>query len=634
MLWQYSGVTVFSGLRFKTIRGKLLGVLLSAIVLSLIFVFSLFAAASYRSGHDALNQRLESHVETQADAIAVSLWHYDHATLNAIMKAFARDADFLNAFVRDRDGDIIVSTGIVRDDDSLSQIKATHSVVHSTATGPQEIGSLEVSYRLDGLRAELIERILIDGFELLVLIVVIVAVIVIATNRMIGVPLSRLMQSITSQRQQMQRQAVDWHSDDEFGELVRAYNELQLVQTSTEQSLQQANEFLQQEIAEREHAEEVLRQSQKMQALGQLTGGVAHDFNNLLAIIYSSSELLGEQTGESGKMLDNIQRAAQRGADLTSRLLTFSRQQALEPKTIDLNAHVTDMTEVLRRTLGENVRVEMLAGEDLWYCECDPGQLENAILNFALNARDAMPEGGVLAIKTFNQRLDEKYAATQSEVDAGEYVALCVTDNGCGMSQSVAERAFEPFYTTKGLGEGTGLGLSMAFGFAKQSCGHITIDSEQGLGTVVTLYLPRSHSEPQPVDVAQVQPTTDNGSHSILVVEDDPDVRSLICSMVESLGYRVHEAADSDAAMNVLTANPEVSLMLSDVMLAGPQSGPQLAGVAQKTLPGLKVVFMSGYTDEAISGHRELGRQPLLRKPFRKHRLTEVLNEVLGSGAP
>jgi len=388
------------------------------------------------------------------------------------------------------------------------------------------------------------------------------------------------------------------------------------------------------EIAERVKAEDALRQAQKMEAVGQLTGGVAHDFNNLLTVIIGGLDTIRRcRPGEEARLRRAAEMAlqgAQRAASLTSRLLAFSRRQPLEPRPLDLNVLVRDMTELLHRTLGEQIELEGVLAPRLWTIEADQNQLESAILNLAVNARDAMPEGGKLTIETANTALDESYASVDAEVVPGQYVVICVSDTGCGMSQETVARVFEPFFTTKEVGRGTGLGLSMVYGFVKQSGGHVTIYSEEGQGTTVKLYFPRrmggGRAEEQPEALAAPAGREDE---VILVVEDNQEVRAYSVMILSELGYRVLEAPDADAALAILKGGQPVDLLFTDVILPG-KSGRVLADAARELRPGLKVLFTTGYSRNAIVHHGRLdpGVQ-LISKPFTFEQLGVRVRDLL-----
>ena len=388
------------------------------------------------------------------------------------------------------------------------------------------------------------------------------------------------------------------------------------------------------DITEEKKAEERLLQAQKMEAVGQLTGGVAHDFNNLLAVIQGNAELLASTTGAEDPFTPAILRATARGAELTQRLLAFSRQQPLQTKSIDLAGLVDEMSELLKRTLGETIEIETITRPDLWAAAADPGQVEIALLNLAINSRDAMPGGGILTIEWANAPLDEAYVARNPEALVGDYVVLTVTDSGVGMPAEVREHAFEPFFTTKEIGEGAGLGLSMVYGFAKQSGGHVTIDSEDGRGTTVKLYLPRDKSVvPKPQREKAAQMPRGRGE-SVLLIEDDSDVRMLTVKTLEGLGYRVTDVPEAASARAVLERGDKVDLMLSDVVLPGGQSGLEFAEEARDRYPALKVIFMSGYPAQAATrdGFLRSG-QRLLNKPFQRRQLAKALHEVLNREA-
>jgi PAS domain S-box-containing protein len=390
------------------------------------------------------------------------------------------------------------------------------------------------------------------------------------------------------------------------------------------------------DLTDRRDTEEQLRQAQKMEAVGELTGGVAHDFNNLLTVVLGNAELLVEELARWPRLqalAETTRDAAQRGAELTRRLLAFSRRQALQPVALDLNRLVLDVEKLLRRTLGEHIDIETVLHAGLWKVYADPGQLEAALVNLALNARDAMAGSGKLTIETANARLDDHYAAAHVEVTPGQYVAATVTDTGTGMTAEVRDRAFEPFFTTKEVGKGTGLGLSMVYGFVKQSGGHVKIYSEVGQGTAVKIYLPRapltaSAPPPPPAGFERLAA----GRESVLVAEDDPMVRAYVSEQLRGLGYAVHEAEDGAAALRVLGELGRVDLLLSDVVMPGGMDGRHLAERAQAIQPGLKVLYTSGYTENAIIHHGRLdpGVQ-LLSKPFRKAELARKVRAVLDS---
>jgi CheY-like chemotaxis protein len=328
--------------------------------------------------------------------------------------------------------------------------------------------------------------------------------------------------------------------------------------------------------------------------------------------------------------------AAQRGAELTRRLLAFSRRQALQPVEVDLNKLVLDVEKLLRRTLGEHIEIETVLHAGLWRTNADAGQLEAALLNLAINARDAMPEGGKLTIDTANARLDDHYAAAHSEVTPGQYVVLTVTDTGTGMPDEIRERAFEPFFTTKEVGQGSGLGLSMVYGFVKQSGGHVKIYSELGQGTAVKIYLPRT--VPAPSRAPSTRPVQEHipaGSESILVVEDDPLVRAYMTDQLRNLGYAVHEAENGAQGLEVLAQLERVDLLLTDIVMPGGMNGRQLAERAQALRPGLRVLYTSGYSENAIIHHGRLDRGVhLLNKPFRKIELARKVRAVLDAVPP
>jgi signal transduction histidine kinase/ActR/RegA family two-component response regulator len=382
-----------------------------------------------------------------------------------------------------------------------------------------------------------------------------------------------------------------------------------------------ANETLRTEMVQRETAELQLRQAQKMEALGQLTGGVAHDFNNMLAIIVGNLEMLirklPEQEVRCATLANNALGGAMRAAELTKRLLAFSRQQPLQPKSINVNQCVHDVSIMLRRSLGENIEIEAVQGGGLWRAFVDRPQLESALLNLAVNARDAMNGAGKLTIETANAYLDRKYADAHSEVAPGQYVMVAVTDTGSGMSPEVINRAFDPFFTTKEVGQGTGLGLSQVHGFAKQSHGHVKIYSEVGFGTTIKIYLPRDASSvEEELAATKMRIVHVNERRRVLVVEDDMDVRQFVISVLQELGYETVEAGSAASARDALAIDPKITVMLTDVVMSG-TNGKQLLDSIKDTYPELIVVFMTGYTRNAIvhNGMLDPGVR-LITKPF------------------
>jgi signal transduction histidine kinase/ActR/RegA family two-component response regulator len=394
---------------------------------------------------------------------------------------------------------------------------------------------------------------------------------------------------------------------------------------------------LQSEVAQRESAEEQLRQSQKMEALGQLTGGIAHDFNNMLAIIIGNLDMMTRRLSGGDErlraMAENALAGATRAASLTKRLLAFSRQQPLDPRTIDVNRCVADMSEMLRDVLGDNIAVETILAGGLWNAFVDRPELESAILNLAVNARDAMTDGGRLTLETANANLDRGYAAGHADVEAGQYVMVAVSDTGAGMTAATIERAFDPFFTTKKSGEGTGLGLSQVHGFIKQSRGHIKLYSEPGVGTTVKLYLPRDTAgaaAPQPL--SEPQAPRDNSRFKVLIVEDNPGVRGFALSAARELGYFALEADNAAVALERIRETPDIAVLLTDVVMPG-TNGRQLADSVLELRPDLPIIFMTGYTRNAIVHNGMLDRGVrLLTKPFTIDELERELKLACTAG--
>jgi signal transduction histidine kinase len=381
--------------------------------------------------------------------------------------------------------------------------------------------------------------------------------------------------------------------------------------------------------------QDALRQSQKMESLGQLVGGIAHDFNNLLTGIIGSLDLL-ERRVSIGRT-ENLDRytttalaSAKRAATLTKRLLAFSRRQALDPKPTDINLLVKSMEDLVRRSVGEQIIVETVLAGGLWPTKIDRSELENALLNLSVNARDAMPEGGRITIETSNGHLDAAYATRQPDVKPGQYVVLSVTDTGTGMIPEVAERVFEPFFTTKPIGQGTGLGLSQLHGFVKQSGGHVAVYSEVGQGTTVKVYLPRHHGVAvvEPDEAAPELPRAAS-QETVLVVEDEDTVRMLVLDVLDELGYAAHEAVDANNALRVLESDARVDLLITDVGLPG-MNGRQLADRARELRPELKVLFITGYAHNAAVGNGllEPGME-VVTKPFAVDQLAIRIRDMV-----
>ncbi|WP_258808035.1 PAS domain-containing protein [Pseudidiomarina sp. CB1] len=380
--------------------------------------------------------------------------------------------------------------------------------------------------------------------------------------------------------------------------------------------------------------DERLRQAQKMEAVGQLTGGVAHDFNNLLTVILGNAELIAAQLPEEHRLralAEMTVNAAERGSELTNRLLAFARRQPLEPKPTQVNALLDNMLPLLQRTLSEGIKIDYLPNQDLWLTEVDAPQLESAVLNLAINARDAMDGQGKLTIETRNTQLDDSYSELHGEIEAGDYTAIMISDTGSGMKPEVIRQAFEPFFTTKERGKGSGLGLSMVYGFVKQSHGHIKIYSEVGHGTTVKIYLPRCFSSSDNVATDPSTAIRQGGNESILVVEDDDLVRQHVISQLKELGYQVQPAHSGDEALRLLESY-SFDLLFSDVVMPGELNGPKLVALAQQRYPDMKVLFTSGYTENAIVHHGRLDPGvKLLSKPYRRQELADKIREALDS---
>jgi signal transduction histidine kinase len=410
--------------------------------------------------------------------------------------------------------------------------------------------------------------------------------------------------------------------------------------------LQQAYAALEEETRQRRNAEAMVkrfqeieateaqvRQAQKMEAVGQLTGGVAHDFNNILTVITGSIEILAEAVKADpalAQIADLIGAAAARGADLTQHLLAFARRQPLQPRATEVNTMVVDVARLLRPTLGEQIEIESMLAHDCAPALIDPSQLSTAMLNLALNARDAMPNGGKLTLETKNVVLDENYAAMHGDVKPGNYVLVAVSDTGQGIPPNLLDKVFEPFFTTKDVGKGSGLGLSMVYGFVKQSNGHIKIYSEESHGTTVKLYLPQASGLPEVAAAEASIAAGDHGDESILIVEDDPLVREYVMTQIRRFGYRTLAASNAMEALAAIDGPERIDLLFTDVIIPGGMNGQQLANEASKRRAGLKVLYTSGYTENAIVHHGRLDAGVLLLpKPYVSSDLARMLRTAL-----
>ncbi|HVF93066.1 MAG TPA: ATP-binding protein [Sphingomonas sp.] len=413
----------------------------------------------------------------------------------------------------------------------------------------------------------------------------------------------------------------------------RAEDELAALNASLEQQVQQRTRDLL-------VAEEHLRQAQKMEAVGQLTGGLAHDFNNLLTGISGAIEMMQVRIaqgrlGDLDRYATAAQGATKRAAALTHRLLAFSRRQTLDPKPTDVNRLIHGMQELVQRTVGPEIEVEVVGAGGVWAAMVDPNQLENALLNLCINARDAMPDGGRITIETANKWLDER-AARERDLPPGQYLSLCVTDTGTGMPPEVQARAFDPFYTTKPMGEGTGLGLSMIYGFARQSGGQVRIYSEVGDGTTMCIYLPRHYGDAEQTADSRMATglvgQADGNASTVLVVDDEPTIRMLVIEVLEELGHTVLEAGDGAAAMRVLNTGARIDLLVTDVGLPGQMNGRQVADAALTMLPDLKVLFITGYAENAVIGNGQLApNMALVTKPFAMDVIAARITAMLAS---
>jgi len=390
------------------------------------------------------------------------------------------------------------------------------------------------------------------------------------------------------------------------------------------------------DLTELKRLEARLLQAQKMEAIGQLTGGIAHDFNNLLGVVLGNLQLLERSLAETPSLARKVHtamRAAVRGADLTRRLLTFARRQILDPTVVDLNRQLTAFKDLLQRTLGESIEVRLVQSPEIWHVRIDVGQFENAILNLAINARDAMPEGGRLTVRSENVVLDAAFCSEHPEVEPGEYVCISVSDTGSGIEPEVLKRVFEPFFTTKESGKGSGLGLAMVHGFAEQASGIATIESEKGRGTTVKIFLPRSREEQSEREDTIVTKVAPGGNETILVVEDDADLRETVVTALSQLGYRALAASNADAAMRILMGPERIDLLFTDVMMPGGMLGPTLAKRARELRPDIEVLFTTGYVDTSALSGPGLSSTDIIHKPYRNEELAMRIRYILDQEA-
>ncbi|AYH42573.1 PAS domain S-box protein [Azoarcus sp. DN11] len=417
--------------------------------------------------------------------------------------------------------------------------------------------------------------------------------------------------------------------------LRKAHDELELRVQERTAELEAANRALKSEMGDRAAAERALHQAQKMEAVGQLTGGIAHDFNNLLTVVMGNLQLLARRLRDdaaAAELVKGALDAAWRGAELNRRLLAFSRKQRLAPVPLNLNDLIAGMVSLLQRSLGAHINIKVHAATDLPPALADVPQLEAALLNLAVNARDAMPAGGTLTIETDAVSLDEHYAALEGDVKPGPYVMLAVSDTGCGMTSDVVQRAFDPFFTTKETGKGSGLGLAMVHGFVNQSGGHVKIYSEPGTGTTIKLFLPviARPAGARPGDAPHSPRPEATGSETILVVEDEDNVRELVCRVLDALGYRILQAAEGRTALALLAQDPGIDLLFTDVVLPGGMNGPEIARRARQLRPDLKLLYTSGYTGNALQEHEAIpGEFRMISKPYAIEDLAQIVREVL-----
>jgi signal transduction histidine kinase/ActR/RegA family two-component response regulator len=582
-------------------RANFMPAVAAAGILLLVLAGAVMVMYNEQAYTEAKTQQVEAQSRILASTVTAALAFDDRRAAHEYVKALAVDPQILVAAVYDARGALFAGYSRAPGAAVPATLDALHpgieehqlAVTVPVAQGATALGTIYLQAAIDPISRRF------QRYLVLALLVTMASLIFL----LLGIAQRRL----TAVNEQLRKQGLD---------------------------LAEANEKLRAQIEQREKAEAALRQVQKMEAMGQLTGGIAHDFNNLLQVIIGNLEVLQRRNlvanDDGRRMVASAVRGAERASTLTQRLLAFARRQPLDPKPVDVNKLVAGMSELLHRTLGETVRIETVLSGGIWRVTVDANQLENALLNLAVNARDAMDGGGKLTIETANAVLDEAYART-NEIEPGQYVLIAVTDTGAGMSGDVLAKAFEPFFTTKDVGKGSGLGLSQVYGFIRQSDGHAKIYSEPGDGTTIKLYLPRLVTSAEAVDASAeaAMPPPGNSSRAVLVVEDDEDVRAHAVAILSELGYAVLEASDAAAALRVLDARPDIGRLFTDVGLPGGMNGRQLADAARERHPELLVLFTTGYARNAIvhQGRLDPGVE-LITKPFTFAALANKVNAI------
>ena len=556
--------------------------------LAVLMIASVLLAISAETNHNAqMRQSATVQARILADAISAALPFDDLPTIHQYISALRANPDVEAVAVYDADGELVTHYGVADVPTRAEQAEATHLP-----------GALIVTTPVSEKGVRLGTVYLRERGETLV---------------------ARLARYAPA------------------GLLVVMASLMLTVMAFDARALTLGNQRLREEMQERQRAEAALRQSQKMEAVGRLTGGIAHDFNNMLAVIIGNLDILMRRYADADpkllRFVSGSQDAAKRAAGLTHRLLAFSRLQPLDPKSADIGKSVTDMSDLLRRTLGETIAIETVRAAGLWRAHIDIGQLETALVNLAVNARDAMPGGGRLTIETANAYLDRAYANAHEDVEPGQYVVVAVTDTGSGIPQEILEKVFEPFFTTKPVGLGTGLGLSQVHGFVKQSGGHITIYSEVGHGTTIRLYLPRSTDGDEATlpDTSRRAEGKDRRDVTVLVVDDEEGVRDFAAEALVELGYDVLSADSVEQALQVFETTDGIRILLTDVVMPG-GSGRQLADAIHRVKPEIRVLYMTGYTQNAIvhNGTLDAGTH-LISKPFTVGQLGQELDVLLGA---
>ena len=639
------------------IRTKFLAIITLLIGGIALFISLYFPSRLERLAIERVKAQSTSLGEVTAYSASAAVFFEDKASLNEVLEALRQDREVLYAVLLDESGDLIASfnqgkaqqSSFLRSGNSgqISEDGTVYQRMTPILKDGQKIGELYLGSSLDRVRAEVAASQWNVAFVSLVIFVLGMLGGLIASFMMTA-PLKQMVQTVDNLAKGGFKHRAVVSSKDEIGQLAGAFNEmvdslesahveLQEMNRTLERRVEDRTKALQEEMDQRKEIEEQLLQAQKMEAIGRLSGGVAHDFNNILTAIIGYSDLLlirASKGKTNWEYVRQIKKAAERAASLTQQLLAFSRKQVLRPRLLDMHSLVCETEKMLRRLIGEDIDLEVISEPNLGHVKADPGQIQQVILNLAVNARDAMPKGGRLSIETAVTQVDQCRAAQSPGLNSGDYVTLTVSDNGSGMDGETLLHIFEPFYTTKGPGEGTGLGLATVYGVVKQSGGYITVYSEPGNGSKFRIYLPLVDLPAQLMDSQEVDNLLPvEGSETILLVEDEEPVRTLTRKMLESRGYAVLEASHGREALETSERYREpIHLIITDMVMPL-MSGTEVAETLLAARPETKVLFISGYSEQAIARQGALAsRGEFLPKPFTLQDLSQKVHQVLNTG--